>query len=135
MTDKATILALAERVEKAEGADRELECDVFAALNPDLKPVRNAKGTFYDPGMISELAASKYITKGVHIVQRYTHSLDAAMTLVPEGWVVGEMSWWPHSKSATCHMDNMHKLKACSGAVSLPLALTAASLRAHASQK
>lgn len=59
--------------------------------------------------------------------------LDAAMMLVPEGWVVGEMSWWPHARSSTVHMDDMHDRKACSGAQSLPLALCAASLRARAS--
>lgn len=65
----------------------------------------------------------------------YTASPDAAMTLVPEGWVVGKMSWWPPAKSATAHMDNMHGLTACSGAVSLPLALTAAALRALATKE
>lgn len=63
---------------------------------------------------------------------RYTASLDAAMTLVPKEWVVGEMSWWRDDRLAIAHMDNKNGLSGCSGAETLPLALTAAALRAHA---
>ena len=34
MTDKATLLALAERCEKATGPDRELDAEIDVALNP-----------------------------------------------------------------------------------------------------
>lgn len=57
---------------------------------------------------------------------------SAAFMLLPEGWVIAQMAWWPCSESATVHMDNQAGLKACSGAKALPIALAAASIRAAA---
>lgn len=115
--NKAEILGLAARVEALEGPDREVDCLIKQAVGDpwdyaaDWGPRDNCKP----------------------VGKPYTSSIDAAMGLVPEGWVIGQMSWWPHAKSATVHMDDMHSMKACSGATSLPAALTAAALRATAS--
>jgi hypothetical protein len=57
----AALLALAERCEAATGPDRELDKAIFDALPFDALP------------------------KGIEGIARYTASLDAAMTLVPEG--------------------------------------------------
>lgn len=62
MTD---LMELASRVEAGEGADRELDADVFCALG--LAPfVEGAYDAYRAPA--------------------YTASLDAAMSLVPQGW-------------------------------------------------
>lgn len=72
--DRATLLELAERCERcerAEGADRELDLRIEAAVNPE-----------YD-GL--DEAYARFLTQyGKH--PKYTASLDAAMSLVPEGW-------------------------------------------------
>ena len=61
MTDCATLLALAERCEQAAGPDRELDFAIAAGLGwPD------------SPNLHQH-------------ARRYTESLDAAITLVPEG--------------------------------------------------
>ena len=59
MTDRAALLMdLAERCEKAQGPDRELDREIAEATKPDFWLVP----------------------------PRYTASLDAALSLVPEGW-------------------------------------------------
>ncbi len=62
MTDLVTLLALAERCEQAAGPDRELDFAIAAGVGwPD------------SPNLHQH-------------ARRYTESLDAAVTLVPEGW-------------------------------------------------
>jgi hypothetical protein len=65
MTDPATLLALAERCEQAAGPDRELDFtidDFMLKHGPEADRIRNPR-----------------------YVLPYTASLDAAVTLVPEG--------------------------------------------------
>ena len=57
MTDREKLIALAERCEKATGPSRELDLAVGSSLGVDSYYLKN-----------------------------WTASLDAAMTLVPEGW-------------------------------------------------
>lgn len=137
----AELSALASRVEGLKGPDREVDalvrCAVFApaAAYVEQSPINgawcvyevgyNGKPRIWEPRNLSHDARTG----------SFTASLDAALTLVPEGWVVGQMSWWREDRSATCHMDNKYGLKACSGADTLPIALTAAALRAVALTK
>jgi hypothetical protein len=60
------MLALAERCEKAAGPDRELDEAIVAAVDAGVMDVPRALGLVEGP-------------------PRFTASLDAAMTLVPEG--------------------------------------------------
>jgi hypothetical protein len=62
MTDPATLLALAERCEQAAGPDRELDFVIAAGIGWPDSPNSHQNA------------------------RRYTESLDAAVTLVPEGW-------------------------------------------------
>lgn len=117
----AEALGLAARCERAEGADRELDAEIAEFLGLRIVQEGHPLGRrIYDTGGISRQ------------LPRYTASLDTAMTLVPKGWVIGEMSWWPEEQSATVHMDDKHKLKSCSGSSSPALTLAAAALRARA---
>lgn len=68
MTD---LMELASRVEAGEGPDRELDKAIATALG---------YGRWY---------------AAWHPSWGYTASLDAAMTLVPEGWAIDKISMWP----------------------------------------
>lgn len=77
MTD-AALLALAARVERATGPDRELDEAITLIVHPWLADIpRTPEGGWLHPrfGKIRPAAA-------------YTESLDAVMTLVPEGWFI-----------------------------------------------
>lgn len=132
MTDKATLLALADRVEQSDIADR---------YDPRALDLNRA---------IHDLCAD--YDCGDDEVPEYATSLDAAMTLVPEGWwlagmhfcpvdfrseldreyhaeVAGPITWgviehgWPEEPQYECEGGN---------AATPALALTAACLRALA---
>jgi hypothetical protein len=66
MTDPATLLALAERCEQAAGPDKELDFTI-------------------DDFMLKYGAETDCIRNPRYVLP-YTASLDAAVTLVPEGW-------------------------------------------------
>jgi hypothetical protein len=107
MTDPATLIALAERCEQAAGPDRELDFAIAAGVgwpdSPNLQ--QNAR--------------------------RYTESLDAAITLVPEGWTWGRF----HSGVVECMTLNgpgNSILFERGEGNSSALALCAAALRARA---
>ena len=68
-----TLMELAERLEAAKGPDRELDLRVEIFSNPEYADLPDDNDHF------------RWLTKyGGH--PKYTASLDAAMTLVPEGW-------------------------------------------------
>lgn len=74
---RATLLALAARVEAAKGADRALDLAVCrVALNSE--PLGHAAG------MSDDLLLSGYGLSNPS--PRYTASIDAAASLVPKGW-------------------------------------------------
>jgi hypothetical protein len=101
MTDRTTLLALAERCEQAAGPDRELDAEIAVGLfggeiiwktanyTMDQYPVRRFQNSDYIGG---------YQNSGI---LAYTESLDAAVTLVPEGcgWMVmnnaAKVGRWP----------------------------------------
>ena len=144
MTDRAALLMdLAERCEKAEGADRELDAEIWATAvgrvfdatsRRWLKikrawPANNGgKDCFW-----FETASSMQGTNAI----LYTASLDAALSLVPEG-LLRSMLEDPRVSRAVAHVRTKSILdpdtQEWSGyAKALPLALCAAALRALAS--
>ena len=137
MTDRATLLALAERVEAATGADRELGARVIAAsLAPANAFVEQSKingaWCIYTADADGK-NRSWQPPRGVRGYDRCpTESLDAAMSLVPSGWdwsLNGEGN--PKSYVAELWVyfgDGEAIAKAATPA----LALTAACLRARA---
>jgi len=129
MTDPATLLALAERCEQAAGPDRELDARIECAVQGItfrklLGPYayRTSRG---DIGLIN--------------AKRYTAWIDAAVTLVPEGY------YWQaangkrrHSEPQACadlfvaHGPNRGDMSFTADAATAALALCAAALRARA---
>lgn len=121
MKDAATLLALAERVEALSGPDREVDAKIADAIHWDDPIVYED-----DPRLLA-----------------FTASLDAAMTLVPEGW-----NWMAGNRDqplARAYVNNGELAFVGAGmrrnpnrqwyettAATPALALTAAALRAHA---
>lgn len=75
------LAALIERIEKAEGPDRELDADIALAVGPWTE--RHG------------LPSGGWVSKGPHhavvAAPEFTKSIDVALTLVPEGmfWIIG----------------------------------------------
>jgi hypothetical protein len=119
MTDPATLLALAERCEQATGPDKELDFTI-------------------DDFMLKHGAETDRIRNPRYVLP-YTASLDAAVTLVPEGY------YWQaangkrrHSEPQACadlfvaHGPNRGDMSFTADAATAALALCAAALRARA---
>lgn len=108
------LLELAERCEQATGPDYGLSQEIFAAL-----------------GLVPNRADIGY--PGYH----YTGSLDAAMTLVPEGWGIGHLDYWPHGEGmrSGVTLDNGIKQFPPSVGATPALALCAAALRAQSPEE
>lgn len=126
---------LADRVEAAQGPDRELDCAIAIALS-------------FPPS-----ASARYGREAVWTCENgyrwhcptYTASLDAAMLLVPEGHTV-QLSDWDHAVlrekgpwqaivlplGARGAMQQFTFTNRCDHAAAAALALTAAALRARA---
>jgi len=126
MTDAATLRALIERVEQATGADRELDGAIEKMLTPDLaaRPWRYlGHGRWNDD---SEPNGANLVA-----APRYTSSLDAAASLVPEGWQWACGKDRPENGGAWADVQpnavGVTKRRAATPA----LALTAAALRAR----
>jgi hypothetical protein len=129
---------LAERCEKALVPDRELDAEIYnAAPEANRKAERlpmEKWGDRFDDGWRTMWAdrEDKYPEK----LKRYTASLDAAMTLVPEGWLPLLDST---DAEAGRHYVELFPLpekpiaKSCAG--TLPLALCAAALKARATME
>jgi len=123
MIEREALLALAERVEKLIGPDREVDAEIADAVHWD-DPI-----TFSDDARLLP----------------YTASLDAAMTLVPEGW--NWMAGNRNQPTARAYVNNgeLHFTGAAARknpaqqwhevvAATPALALTAAALRARAGE-
>ena len=138
MTDptRAALLALAERCEQASGPDRELDFAIFRLLNPkyagpEWQEFGGGLRHRYDS---SDIRFLPHMTPA-----NWTASLDAALTLVPDGW-----KWTLHSADtagppcAYC-VPNMGRLPWPMwvndvSAATPALALCAATLRARAEE-
>lgn len=149
MKDAATLLALAERVEALAGPDAEtvaqIRCAVFAPSGAYVQQSSiNGAWCIYDGQSRDGRPRTWEATKLSH-TQRlgdFTASLDAAMTLVPEGW-----RWWKAGDGRTGGSRMVVVDTATDGRFNVlgecpcpetvdrnALALTAAALRAIAAQ-
>lgn len=72
-----SLTELAERCEKAEGPDRELEYAIWDALNPP---------RIVDAELPRDFGRLPGVKEPERYAPDYTSSLDEALTLVPEGW-------------------------------------------------
>jgi hypothetical protein len=149
VTRRDELLALAERVEALMGPDREVLATVWWLAGPgksewpnyaDL-PAVEACGKIFG-------RHPKYPVEWSHVNYsgpKYLTSLDAAMSLVLEGWQGDGLKWW-EGEASSCDLvatslegdrwtctGVMPRVSAC--AATPALALTAAALRALAEQE
>lgn len=136
------LLELAERVEKEEGPDRKLDYAVHYAERGC--PERADEIDYIkDPYKVSEFVMLKNGGGSTgYLPPRYTASLDAAMTLVPEGCgfllTSTHMERWAQVVSESKLADGTLLVGPSLGsskAATPALALTAAALRARAANK
>jgi hypothetical protein len=116
MTNPATLLALADRCEQAAGPDRELDNAILSALGYSWR------------GMAYCHNDDNHVLKGSTF---FTKILDAAVTLVPEGWTWARY----YSGAAECGTLNGPGgsiLFERGQGISTALSLCAAALRARA---
>jgi hypothetical protein len=111
MSDLPALKSLLERVEKAEGPDRELDNDIFRALAlTDEWSGKRVSKWFIDAGTgwWSCHTDDGWLHQEVQLSPRYSSSLDAALALVEEKMKVCAIStsmdpsgcgatlvWWP----------------------------------------
>jgi hypothetical protein len=136
-----TLNTLADRVEKLSGPDREVDAMIAVALDYGLPPP------------MGECRASLRMPRASHDYERvepghywlvqmsgmslrsaplFTASLDAAMTLVPEGW--GRVEYGRYIKPADqfwAQISSDHLLEGSENCTTPALALCAAALRAR----
>jgi len=146
MTKAEQLEALALRCEQATGPDRELDLSIYLVLFPESEIARWVRGPYRrgfdgNSGYAWELHESALLYEGRNErgdcyynggipLPKYTASLDAAMTLVPEAYTWGVFddgtAWvWPD--------DKRDLLTGFQARAKIPAAgLTAASLRACA---
>ncbi len=87
MTNRTTLLALADRCEQAAGPDRELDVAIARAL--DWKPLyRDDYSKWWPPAAVADARERKrsILHHPTQPLPAFTASLDAAVTLVPDGW-------------------------------------------------
>lgn len=137
-----SLIELAERVEKVSGPDRDVEEDIARALG--WSPVPNPT---HAGGLVGRWYDSNGKMSGMEGPPLFTRSLDAAMTLVPEGCLATVRHLWGGSER--CGYAIVHTYcddaEECDGKLHLDdyvslaatpaLALCAAALRARAQQE
>lgn len=139
-----TLLSLADRVEAASGPDRELDGEIDRLLHNrpkdgDYCEKENALWRVKD-AWSGLLVRTDGFARGSFCAREYTASLDAALTLVPEG-----VAWTLDGGNPSCYDSASLGPIPASGELLNPLwfgnaatpalALAAASLRAIAHQK
>lgn len=82
MTDKAGLLELIGRLEKATGPDRELDAQIWLAVTPGATRKTTHVDHHVRPYDIDE---TRRADGRLIVVPEYTASIDAALMLVPEG--------------------------------------------------
>jgi hypothetical protein len=146
-TNAGALIALAERCEQAEGPSRALDGAIAAAIEhwPASAYSRESfKGgvTFRfeaneEDGSVRIYSTFEGKEQGIHRYrpERYTASLDAAMTLVPEGWG-GGVNFSENRRHNLASLGRSYPTNATvfGQSATLALALTAAALRALAAQ-
>ncbi len=141
--DSKALLVLAERCEAATGADRELDCLLWAednALTLEWQGhclVAGSQGVigWIDPGKDQRNFSCNRSDRCFGRIKAYTASLDAALTLVPEGWqwVVSQQFGQPFAGCGGSPTDGW--LAWHVDAATPALALCAAALRARAAMQ
>jgi len=117
---------LIERLAAAKGGDRELDAAIATQAGWDVRYDRNDPEPYYQP--VPEYSWQKVLP--------YTASVDAALTLVPEGWTTHHYgqgpSGKPHTWNLCCIRDGEQRYTHTEGRAPTPaLALCIAALQAR----
>src|SRR5688572_1658024 len=123
--DRQQLLDLADRCEQTTGPDRRLDADIHCALNPEFHVDERDSGVIFVVKNLDERGGFYTGAKA------YTASLDAAMTLMPEGWL-WQVNLWANGASAECASVKPYEPCGRYQAATPALALCAAALRARA---
>lgn len=127
--DSATLLALADRCEKAGEADRLLDAKIAIAIDLQAYEGYGARDAAKHGGA-AWLADKGECHQNIwrEALPRYTASLDAALTLVPDNH--GHVIWSPIGKPPSAAIETPLGWSDYSKAATPALALCAAALRA-----
>jgi len=93
-----TLSELIEALEKATGPDRALDCAIFVATAP-------SPFVSYYPDCVLATLGGFAARVEIADIPAYTASLDAALTLVPEGWTVARIG---QNDNKTWHVELRH---------------------------
>lgn len=109
MTDRDALLALADRVEGLAGPDREVDAAIFRAIGAPV-PFQFASKMIalnYDEDRQAYFADVPGGLRVRYSPPAYTASIDAAMTLVPEGrdWMIDNFDG-PHDRRCSASVFN-----------------------------
>lgn len=131
------LLELADAVEAASGADQELDCRIAVAVNAG-----SLEGARKEMSQDVAVVAAGYVQhwfsgrKSLQPARHYTSSLDAAMTLVADHAVLITLSEIKGDGMPHCVLGNPGTSELFEAvADTMPLALTAAALRARAASE
>lgn len=116
MTDKATLLDLARHVEGLDGPCRRADAEIYAATN-------NLVGTICKSGRVA-------VVGYLHVAPKFTGSLGASASLMPEGCVISLTVFDDHCIAVAD--DPRKKIYVTTNAKTEPNARAAAALRAIA---
>lgn len=111
---------LADRIERADGPSRELDAEI-AVASGQYRADRHRPGSFFKADQPNHSSLG---------VPAYTSSLDAAMSLVPEGWGEGKILWVGGECYVTLSRSHPENMEAKGEAATPAPALCAAALRA-----
>jgi hypothetical protein len=129
--DKTDLLELAERAEKATGPDYAIDCAIWDAIYPGERQERfeklTAKGQPYH-GRLGPADVDGYVKP----LRAFTASIDAAMTLAPDGWTWVLFATGGAVLDRVIPSDGENKIRTLSCATPA-LALCSAALKARAS--
>jgi hypothetical protein len=127
---RMTLMELAKRLEAATGPDRELDGGIAALDHPEVQCVTIGPDHRREDWVYIDRSTAAPSSRPV---PRFTASLDAAMSLVPEGWRVRDFGDWEDRWLLTLmNEDTCETVESRSGRGRPALALCAAALRARA---
>lgn len=128
----SALLLLADLCEAAFSPNREVDAAIWCAIHGHdfPKPPYTSMQLDQDDGVYRESVTANGLMRQCRIDQsdRYTASLDAAISLIPKG------CWGDHGTTAqnTGHCELLGPVCASGAAATTPLAICAAALRARA---
>lgn len=103
MANESELLALIERLENETGPCRETDLAIHLWLNPDAPILFDAGNKKAKWGKYRDVSIGEWkdisLLMAVVSPPHYTSSIDAALTLLPEGFAIQNFEIWPNSSS------------------------------------